>query len=423
MTDRSLDQPSPVQSLKFLLSSQALQVILYSLVSIFLARYLGPLQYGNLSLVLALIALVAPFKSLGLRSTISVKAAQSAISSEELFNSFAFESLAGIVIFVLILVFTPFVTSYNFLILALPLLASDLLSSFGIYSTYFTSVRLGRLNAYGEASSSVIRFLLVFLSILSKQPLFVFVLIEAFARVVSSLVAAYFSRSLSLFRDVSLKYVVINQILRNSLPFFVSSLSIVLFLRTDEVMLGFLGFTSELGIYVAFSKPLDILYRIFFLVGSTYMFQMYNTHTQNELLSLRSVRDLFWALGGTATIILFFNSQSLAGLVYGSEYKSNAVILSYLSLSIVPFALNSFAARWLSVNHLETCQVQRTLIAASLNILLNLLLIPQYGAVGASVATLLSYVVQFAVIIILCPSATPLVNFLLQPFRLRQSFQ
>jgi Na+-driven multidrug efflux pump len=73
-----------------------------------------------------------------------------------------------------------------------------------------------------------------------------------------------------------------------------------------------------------------------------------------------------------------------------------------LAFSIIPFSFGSITARWLERASLMKIQNQRILCAATLNIILNLWLIPVYGALGAAVATVVAMVFQFILTPFLC---------------------
>ena len=64
---------------------------------------------------------------------------------------------------------------------------------------------------------------------------------------------------------------------------------------------------------------------------------------------------------------------------------------------MIPFSLGSLTARWLEINNALTTQNFRITIAAFLNVVLNILLIPSFGAKGAALATVVSFTCQYVI--------------------------
>jgi PST family polysaccharide transporter len=67
-----------------------------------------------------------------------------------------------------------------------------------------------------------------------------------------------------------------------------------------------------------------------------------------------------------------------------------ASILSIIAWSTVFVFVGVASGRWFLVENLQRLLLYRTVIGAIINVALNVILIPRYGAIGASLATLAS---------------------------------
>ena len=77
--------------------------------------------------------------------------------------------------------------------------------------------------------------------------------------------------------------------------------------------------------------------------------------------------------------------------LYGYSYLEAVPILN-LHIWATPFVcIGVFSSQWYIVNGCQNINLIWTFIGAILNILLNVILMPKFGAYGAAVATLFSY--------------------------------
>ena len=111
--------------------------------------------------------------------------------------------------------------------------------------------------------------------------------------------------------------------------------------------------------------------------------------------------------------------------VLGEEYTKAGEILAW-HIWAGPFVFLGIArGQWLMAENLVWFSFATTSLGTIINLLLNFLLIPNYGGVGAAIATVISYAVASHVACILYPpmfdAAWMLTKALFVPFRLRQN--
>ncbi len=98
--------------------------------------------------------------------------------------------------------------------------------------------------------------------------------------------------------------------------------------------------------------------------------------------------------GAAAIIALAF---PLVSLIYAPEYGGAVALVPLLTVSSLFSALASFLGSVYAVKLRSVASLFTALCSALLNLLLNFYLIPKVGAIGAALATLLSYLVLFSV--------------------------
>lgn len=162
---------------------------------------------------------------------------------------------------------------------------------------------------------------------------------------------------------------------------------------TDVLMLGFMTDSSSVGIYSSASRTATIA--AFFLVSAniTASPKFSALYERGDLAGLQSVAQ------GTARLVtllalpviaLFVFAPSLVLSIYGDEFMLGASALAILSIGqLVNIASGSVVFLLLMTDHQKI--VGRIITIAGIgNIVLNALLIPRYGFLGACIATAIS---------------------------------
>lgn len=188
-----------------------------------------------------------------------------------------------------------------------------------------------------------------------------------------------------------------------SLYFGVSSILVVIYFYIDSVMLSVMVDNTAVGIYNAAYK---LIFVLMFLpnVFLTSIFPLMSQHYESnrELLKIeyeKSVKYLF-AVAMFCFIFVLVFADKIIYIIYGSGYTASIVALQALI-----FVLPVIFVTYLFGNILGAINKQRVLLVvtgvnALINIILNLILIPHYSYIGASIATVITEISGFSLMII-----------------------
>lgn len=173
----------------------------------------------------------------------------------------------------------------------------------------------------------------------------------------------------------------------------VSSFELMLF-NIDVLMISWFLPTAETGLYFAATKIMALVVFLNFAVGSAFNASYAKHHAAREQKELRDV--VRWSASLTfyptiimlAVIILFKNQ--LLGL-FGSDFASASYVIMPLSLGLLLRALVGPGERILMMTDQHYICAILYLITVITDVLLNLILIPRYGIMGAAIATAVSF--------------------------------
>jgi O-antigen/teichoic acid export membrane protein len=99
---------------------------------------------------------------------------------------------------------------------------------------------------------------------------------------------------------------------------------------------------------------------------------------------------LFLFSSGTALLTFIF-APYIVYIVFGAGFLGAVPLLKIYIWSNIATALNAFTLNYLVIENKRKTIFISSFVGMALNVILNIILIPQYGSVGSAVATLVSY--------------------------------
>jgi O-antigen/teichoic acid export membrane protein len=182
-------------------------------------------------------------------------------------------------------------------------------------------------------------------------------------------------------------------LIKNSYPLCLVSIITLVFFRIDTVLLKTISGNYTVGLYSAvytLAAAFLIIPSIFFSV----MFPVFSRlavgnqssfgKSLDKSLKYLTLLSMPIAVGG---LLL---SNKIIFIAYGSKYTNAGLILSVLFPFLVLSFVNSLMQHAIITTGGQKYMIIGVAIAALFNITLNLFLIPRYGALGASLTTVLS---------------------------------
>ena len=208
-----------------------------------------------------------------------------------------------------------------------------------------------------------------------------------------------------LWRDLSfkdLKKSTLKAMLLYSLPLIPTTISWWVTNVSDRYMITFMQGDSVNGLYAAAYKIPTLLMVLIGIFNSAWKYSAVEERGKEESAAFFSnVYHTFLTclvlVGGG--IIAF--SKVFSAMMFGEDFRAAWVYIPILTLAMAFSALSSFTGTIFIVEKKSRYSLYTALVAALINVALNLLLIPLFsgdtiGAMGAAIATLCAYLVMFA---------------------------
>lgn len=192
----------------------------------------------------------------------------------------------------------------------------------------------------------------------------------------------------------------IKEIFLSSLPIGGTILCTYIYFRIDSVMLYYLRGEAETGWYAAAFKLIEavvLLIASFRVALFPLLSRTYGRQSDRFQRIWREAVRYLLMIGLPAAVGTAFLAPRLIEMFYGGAYETSGPALRVLAL-VLPFLCLSDIASYLLVSADRSMKVLKIVGAGAVfNIVLNFLLIPRWGLMGAAVATCLTGLFMFAV--------------------------
>lgn len=187
---------------------------------------------------------------------------------------------------------------------------------------------------------------------------------------------------------------VARSLLKESLPLFLAHSGTLLLLRVDQLMIFRMRGAEEAGIYAAATRLSEIVYAAGPLLIMTFMPVLARSFVGNAGLYQRQCAWLFGAIslvGYGSVLFWFFAGIDVVGLLYGPAFAASAPVLLVHGLATLPYLHGELRSAVLVIEKKTRWSIRCAFTGLLLNVGLNLLWIPSYGALGAAWATAVTY--------------------------------
>lgn len=384
----------------WLMGEQALRLVVGMLVGALVARYLGPDRFGTFNYALAFVGLFTSVSSMGLNGLLVRDVVRDPADANAIMGTtLALKVIGGLVAMLLAIGITAVMApGYSLMFWLVVVTACGLVvQAFDTVDLWFQAQVLSKYSVIAKSIAYTLANIFKLGLVFAQASLVWF----AFAGVLELLLGAMCL--LSAYRHLGNRpsaWVVswkrARHLLTESWPLVLSNLSIVLYMRIDAVMLGHFSTHHQVGLYSVATRLSELWYFVpTSIVTSVTPALMKAKHQEIDVYHGRLLA-LFRALVLIALLIavpMTFLSESLVVLLFGSEYQAAGPVLAVHIWAALFVFMGVAQSPWNIAEGHHKLILSRAVMGAVLNILLNLALLPRMGAMGAAVATVISYAV------------------------------
>jgi PST family polysaccharide transporter len=381
----------------WLFSDKILRMGVGLTVGVWVARYLGPEQFGLLSYAGAYVALFSALATLGLDGIVVREIVKNPQNRDEILGTaFVLKMVGGIVI-LLLTVSSVMLLHHGDTLVAWVVgivAVGTIFQMFDVIDFWFQSQVAAKYVVWARNCSFFILSSCKIILIKLHSPLLMFALAGLFEILLGAigLVIVYhrYGQKIGAWHWNRSRA---GSLLKDSWPMIISGVSIAVYMKIDQVMLAQILDTTAVGVYSAAVGISEIWYFIPMAIVSSVFPSFIQARIGDESLYYQRIQKLFslmTVLSLSIALPMTFLSSSLIKIFFGDSYSAAGPVLAiHIWTSLFVF-LGVAQSPWDLTENLTRLALFRMASGAILNIILNIFMIPAYGVVGAALATVIS---------------------------------
>ncbi len=379
----------------WLMGHRVLSMLVTLFVGVYIARYLGPEQFGLLSYAGSFVALFTALASLGLDSIVIRELVKDPDRRNELLGTAFWLKCGGAVLM------------WGCIITAVAFTSNDaqtnILIAIIAFAVIFQAFNVIDYNYQAQVKSKYVVFVQIIQLVVSSATKIILVCLSAplvwfacvfllDALVIAGGLTIVYMCNRGMLCSWEWHWQIAKKLLRDSWPLILSGIAISVYLRIGQVMIKEMLDAEQVGLYAAAARLSEAWYFIPVAISSSVFPAIINAKKTNEALYYQRLQKLYYLMVLIALTIALpttFIAPWVIGLLYGSAYLPSAGVLSIHIWTGVFVFLGIASGKWFLAENYINKNLYRTLFGMVINIAANLILIPVYGIVGAAIAALL----------------------------------
>lgn len=192
-----------------------------------------------------------------------------------------------------------------------------------------------------------------------------------------------------------------SEMMAYSLPVLASSVAAAVMSYTDTLILTGTRTLAEVGLYNAAVPTASLLWAVassLAIVTFPMTSELYHSKKLDTLrIGIETLQKYSMMIILPMAVTIFAYPEFILGILFGPSYVGAATTLQALALAAVIYSLakvNDSIA--MGIGKTKIC-FKAAMTSAAVNLILNILLIPRYGMIGAAIAVLCGFITSYAI--------------------------
>lgn len=245
----------------------------------------------------------------------------------------------------------------------------------------------------------ILSLICIMLFVKQKEDIYIYTLILAGSALVGKLALLPFIKRYIKFTKINIKD--ITKHIKPCLILFVPIISASVYKFMDKIMLGNMTDMLQVGYYENAEKLINIPITLITALAGVMMPKVSNLVANGETEKTKQYIKKSMEFEFIASSSIAFGIIAIANIFVpvflGNEFANSSVIVQYLAVTIIIISVASvIRTQYLIPYGKDNVFAMSLTMGAILNLITNLIFIPKYGALGATIGTLVAEITVFA---------------------------
>ncbi len=388
------------ENLSWLIFEKGFTLLVGMVVGIYIARYLQPENFGLLNYAISFVSIFSAFSTLGMDQIIVRELSKQSDRHTDLLGTGFMLKLIGSSILIALMAVILFFMNHNSFTntLIMIIAAAEIFKGFEVVSYFFQAKVLSKYVVQVQLIINLFVSLIKIIMVFTHAQLIWFAIVVVIGSIINAVgfLYTYYKREGTPWKWRFQKTLAF-QLLHESWPLAFYGIALHIQARIDQVMLGKMLNTTEVGQYSVALKFIEIFGFMPMVLINTFgpaitkakeiSIELYHS----RLINLYRIMFLAFLL---IAIPIYFFSEGLITKLYGIEYQAAGYLLSLFALRLFFSNMGVGKSAFIVNESLFKYSLLTVVVGAITNITLNLVLIPKYASVGSVMASMISFTVS-----------------------------
>lgn len=383
-----------VKNSGWILGEKIYQMTVNLILTIFTSRYLGPSNFGILNYGATLVSIFLVFTKLGLDEMISNEFIKHRDKEGDILGTALVMRLTSATISIIVMAILVFILQADSILIVVTSMIQSfalIFQAFNIFDYWFQSYLKSKYVSIAKAIAySVMAGYKFWLLATGKDVVWFAVssIIDCF--LIAIFLYIFYKRNHG--QKLHFNLNIGKKLFQQSHHFIISGIMVLIYTQIDKIMIGQMLNEFELGLYSAALAICTLCNFIPEAILVSARQTVFNAK-QNKKQYIRKLKQtyaiIFWICIAMASLVSIFSPIAI-NVVYGEQYL-NAIPTLCLLVWYVPFSqLGVARGIWIVSENKNKYSKYYTFWGVIVNICLNSIMIPLWGILGATVATIIT---------------------------------
>jgi len=386
------------QNTGWIFSMKVLSMVVSFVATLFIARNLGPLNFGQLSYATSFVGIFSFIASLGIDGVLYRELIKYPDRKKEFIGSaFTIKIVAGSLGAILVSIFALLWAMDDVSrILILILSGTFIFNSFQIITYEFQAQVKSKYPSVIAFVATVILNILKLIIIFSGKGVIYLALILLLEPILYAIFywIVYEKQIGSKISQWRFDKTIAITLLKDSWPLIFSSAFALVYSEIDQILIKQMIDAHAVGIYDSAVRVAEVWYFIPNIIMVSLFPAVINAKITSREVYLKRLKKLTLLLLGLACIIAIFTSvlsPLIIYILYGSAFMGGVIILQIYIWSLIGSFIGNLVANYLIAENYRKITFLVNFIPMIVNVVLDIIWIPKYGIMGPAFATLIAY--------------------------------
>ena len=384
-----------LSNVSWIMIGRIFQLSLTFITTMLVTRYLGPDQYGKITVAYSYVSLFIPFCALGMNDIAIKSFVDNKDKNDETLGTMLCLRLASSILSMGIIYLLFKIGNDDSLLMTVGMLQA-LSLVFQVFESiaYWHQSRMLSKNVgviYAVSYSLTAIFRIVGLLIKGDIRWFAFAVSLDYIVIAVLLIFAYFKNG----HKLSFSFEIAKKLLSKSYHYIFASIMVVIYSKADTIILGNLVDEASVGYYAAATTLCNAWPFVLTAIidsASPIIIDLFKKDKEAYKQRLRQLYAAIFYIGVIVALVFTFGSNLIIGIIYGESYYPAVMPLRIVCWSTIFAYLGVSRTIWMQCENKLQYEKTLSLFGAIIDIALNYVLISRFGINGAAIALLVTQI-------------------------------